>query len=52
MLTKEEQRIVQLANGLIRPVMVRVDYLEKELRRVKSEVNNMKSQLDQLKNRR
>ena len=46
---KEEQRINALINQEVRPLQRRIDHLEKEVRRLKSDLQNTKSILSRIK---
>ena len=45
MLTKEEQKTNTLINQAVRPLQRRIDHLEKELRRVKSDLQQTKNRI-------
>ena len=49
MLTKEQQQTQTLIDQAVRPLQHRIDHLEKEVRRLKSDLQNTKSKVDRLR---
>ncbi len=49
MITKEEQKVRSLIDQATRPLRMRIDTLEKEARRLKSDVSNLKNVVRNLK---
>lgn len=49
MLTKEQQETRTMIEQAIRPLLHRLDHLEKEVRRLKSDLQNTKSKVDRLR---
>jgi len=49
MITKEEQRILALINNAVRPLSKRLDQAERDVRKAKSEVQQLKNTVARLK---